>query len=86
MLRPFAAFDVNWPYMSSIIFLTTSRCESVNLPLDEKMPLFLPRSIVSVVMPTLLNRPVMAILPPTTPIEPVMVLGAAKIFLAPIEM
>jgi len=24
--------------MSSIIFLTTSRCDSVNLPLDEKMP------------------------------------------------
>ena len=72
--------------MSSIIFLTTSRCESVNLPLEENRPLFLPRSIVSVVMPTLSNRPLMASLPPTTPIEPVIVLGEATILSAPIEM
>ena len=72
--------------MSSIISFTTARCESVNWPLEANRPLFLPRSIVSVVMPILSNRPRMAILPPTTPIEPVIVPGAATILSAPIEM
>src|SRR3954471_1344102 len=70
MLRPFAAFVVNCPYISCIMLVTTSRCDSVNFPLEEKMPLFLPRSIVSVVMPTLSSKPFTASLPPTTPIQP----------------
>ena len=58
----------------------------MNGPLEEKMPLFLPRSMVSVVMPIFSYKPRIAILPPTTPIEPVIVPGAAMILSAPMAM
>ena len=72
--------------MSSIIFVTTSRCESVNLPLRGEQAAVLAALDRLGRDADLSYSPRMAILPPTTPIEPVIVPGAAMILSAPIAM